>query len=407
MQVVVKPGHMRGVVTPPPSKSMMQRVCALALLYPGKTVIHNPGQSEDDKAALDIIQQLGATISYSPDNSIVITSSGLQPASNNIHCGESGLSARLFIPIAAMCDNEMTITGAGSLMKRPMTEYVNVLPQLHASVIASNDCLPMIVKGPLQPANITVDGSLSSQFLSGLLIAYAFATLKPVIIQVTNLKSKPYIDLTLELLKRFDIEVVNQNYEAFTILPPVFSFDRLTIADIESDWSAAANFVVAQAMAADIVINGLNSNSVQADRAISSVVNNKQQPFNFDATDCPDLIPILSVYAGYCRGESRIIGLHRLEHKESNRIASTTAMLTQLGVSYTIEGDVLVIEGGQSFKGCTVDGYNDHRIVMAAAIAALNADGPVTITDADAVNKSYPAFFETLSSLGVDCQLVN
>lgn len=385
----------------------MQRLCALALLYPGETVIHNPGQSDDDKAALDIIQQLGATISDGPDDSIIVISNGLQPMTGTIHCGESGLSARLFIPIAAICDKEMTITGAGSLLKRPMTEYVNALPQLHASVIASNDCLPMIVKGPLQPANITVDGSLSSQFLSGLLIAYAFAAKQPVTIQVTNLKSKPYIDLTLQLLELFEMDVVNHNYNAFSITPPVIYNDRVTKVTIESDWSAAANFVVAQTMGVDIDINGLNHKSVQADRAITSVVKAKRQPFDFDATDCPDLIPILSVYAGYCKGESMILGLHRLEHKESNRIASTTAMLTQLGVSYTIEGDALVIEGGQPFKSCIVDGYNDHRIVMAAAIATMKADGPVTITDAEAVNKSYPAFFETLSSLGVDCQFVN
>lgn len=407
MQAIIKPGTIHGSITAPPSKSMMQRACAAALLYDGKTIINNPGQSDDDIAALNIIQQLGTEVYYTPENNIEIYSRGVRPVTDTIHCGESGLSARLFIPIAALCDTEITITGSGSLLQRTMTEYLKVLPQLGVSILETNDCLPLSVRGPLRAEEIVVDGSLSSQFLTGLLMVYGFTTTKTVTIHVNNLNSKPYIDLTLQMLQHYGIPVINHYYGAFTLSEPIFSFGTPVTIDVEGDWSAAANFMVAKAIAGDIIINNLNYESLQADRAIMDVVNNTNSPFDFDATDCPDLFPILSVYAGYCKGVSRIKGLHRLVHKESNRIESIKSMLENFGVSFSIEEDTLVITGGQPFRSCTIDSFNDHRIVMAASIAALKADGPVTINGAEAVSKSYPDFFRALSSMGVDCHLVN
>ncbi len=406
MQAIINPGHISGVITVPPSKSMMQRACAAALLHHGNTVIANPGYSADDKAALNIIQELGALVYDTIENTIEIISKGVLPKTGTIHCGESGLAARLFIPIAASYDTDITITGSGSLLHRPMKEYLELLPLLGVSVLETNDCLPISVRGPLQVKNFLMNGSVSSQFLTGMLIAYAFIAPEPVTIQVDNLTSRPYADLTLDVLHKFGKHIINNDYREFTVNPYLHKQVNEVKITIEGDWSAGANFIVAQAMGADIYIKGLNENSAQADAAITGIVNG-DIPFEFDATHCPDLFPILAVYAGHCKGRSKIKGLHRLIHKESNRMESIKAMLHSLGVKFFIEDDTLVVEGGKPFKSCTVDAYNDHRIVMAAAIAALEAEGPVTINGAEAVNKSYPAFFDALSSVGLNSHFVN
>lgn len=397
---------MSGIITPPPSKSIMQRACAAALLHKGTTRIMNPGTSKDDIAALNIIRHLGAVITSLPDNQIEIESNGISPLHNTIHCNESGLSARLFVPIAALCAKEITITGEGSLLGRPMTEYMKILPSLGVKISAENNCLPVKVHGPLQPADITIDGSVSSQFLSGLLFVYAFSATQPVTIHVTDLKSKPYIDLTLKKLRHFGLHVTNQDYKAFTIQPTQRAENTKYVIDVEADWSAAANFIVANAMGAELSFRQINIDSVQADMAILYAINDSNRAFDFDATDCPDLIPILSIYAGHCSGTSRISGLNRLSYKESNRIISTADMLSQLGIQHTVLEDTLEVTGGNPYRSCTVDSYNDHRIVMAASIAAMNADGPVTILNADAVSKSYPEFFGTLAETGIQCEFL-
>jgi 3-phosphoshikimate 1-carboxyvinyltransferase len=401
MQAIVSPGKISGTLTPPASKSLMQRACAAALLHHGHTTIYNCGTSEDDKAALRIIKQLGAQVSFA-DDSIRINSMGIQPITNTIDCGESGLSARLFIPIAALHHSPMQITGHGSLLKRPFDVYADVLPQLGVQVTGSK--LPMTVNGPLQPKDITIDGSVSSQFLSGLLFAFAYSATAPIVITVNGLNSKPYIDMTLDVLQRFGKQIHHDDYHKFYINPQTVMSGDIEI-NIEADWSAAANFIVAKTMGKAISINNLSPDSIQADRAILQVVNEQRTAFNFDATDCPDLIPILSVYAAYCSGTSTIQGMNRLVHKESNRVESTTAMLHAFGITYSLQGDRLEIIGGKPLQSCTVNGYNDHRIVMAAAIAALGATGDVTINDAQAVAKSYPDFFKHLSSLGAKCIL--
>ena len=403
MQVIISPGKPSGSITPPASKSLMQRACAAALLHTGKTIINNPGISDDDKAALNIIQQLGAHVRHSKDY-IEITSHGINPNSDIINCHESGLSARLFIPIAALYHQSLNIIGEGSLLSRPMDVFGEIFPSLGVSIQSNNNLLPATIKGPLHPNNITIDGSLSSQFLTGLLFAYAFAAKEAVTITVTNLNSKPYIDLTLDVLCQFGKNITNNNYQNFTIHPQPALHDDVELT-IEADWSAASNFVVANAIANGIEIKNLNTSSLQADSAILQVVNKERTAFDFDATDCPDLIPILAVYAGTCNGISIIRGTNRLIHKESNRIASTTALLSSLGIAFIIQDNLIRITGTEQFKSCVVDSYNDHRIAMAAAIAALYADGDITINSAEAVAKSYPGFFKDLVALGVKCNL--
>jgi len=193
----------------------MQRACAAALLTRAKSIIHNPGHSDDDKAALDIIKRLGATLE--PDNEqLIIHSSGIDPIAKNINCGESGLSIRMFTPIIALADKEITIEGGGSLLDRPMNFFDEILPQLGVKIKSNNGKLPITVRGPLQPKSIEIDGSLSSQFLTGLLMAYAAANAKDVSIRVKNLTSRPYIDLTLDVMRQFGLQLPeNKNYEEF------------------------------------------------------------------------------------------------------------------------------------------------------------------------------------------------
>jgi 3-phosphoshikimate 1-carboxyvinyltransferase len=422
MHAIIKPGYIKGTVKVPASKSMMQRACAAALLHKGKTIIHNPGNSDDDKAALNIIQQLGATVKQVGD-AIEIISDGVKPISNEIDCGESGLSARLFTPIASLSNQEITIKGNGSLLNRPMAVFTDLLPQLGVTITSEKNCLPLKVKGPLQAKNIQLDGSVSSQFLSGLLFAYSYIATEPVTIEVKNLKSKPYIDLTLDMLEQFGKQVTNNGYSSFVIDPSNFIEREEVNITIEGDWSSAAGIMVAAALSGQVRLTGLNTYSKQADKEIikvlqltgahvhvtSEYVEVKKAfplyPFEFDATDCPDLFPVLAILASCCNGESSIHGVHRLFHKESNRLVSIGDMLQGFGIFFSIEADTMVIEGLNRLEYATIDSYIDHRIIMAATAGSLRATKEVVITDVQAISKSYPDFFADLSALEAEILL--
>lgn len=417
MNIIVTPGKVNGDILIPPSKSFTQRAFAGALLHRGKTKIVNYGSSDDEKAALTIIRQLGATVEEY-ESHVMVNSRGISPLTSVIHCGESGLAARLFTPVIATYNRPVTITGNGSLLKRPMQFFQDLLPQLNVQINEKNEYFPIKLKGPLQAKNITIDGSLSSQFLTGILFAYAFTATEKVTIEVTNLTSKPYIDLTLETLQAFGRKVQNMNYERFIITPSPIQKNEIDLV-IESDWSSAGYWIVAGLTNGNISVKGLNEHSSQADHAIMEVVkqcggNAKWEneilhiqssqnlaPFDFDATDCPDLFPILSILATQCKGTSSIKGLHRLIHKESNREESTCEMLKRFGTSFRIENDHLFIEGNGILNSCIIPSFNDHRIAMAAAIGALRANGNVTIEQAECVSKSYPGFFRHLQQLGI------
>jgi len=422
MQVTIEPGIVSGTIKAPQSKSMMQRVCAAALLHKGKTIIHNPGHSDDDTTALRIIQQLGATIVSQTDDRIEIESKGIVPSNNSIDCGESGLSARLFIPVACMHPGQVEINGKGSLLKRTMETFGTLLPALGVQLADFNGYIPFKVKGPIQVKDITISGAISSQFLSGLLFVFAYNAKEPVTIHVPDLKSKPYIDLTIDVLRQFGKPIQHDNYERFYINPALFKEPGTVEVTIEGDWSNASYWLVAALTTGNVLIEGMNINSLQADKKLLDLLKTSEaqiqetenslqvsksiiQGFEFDATDCPDLFPALSILAAKCNGESYITGIHRLWHKESNRIESITEMLHQFDILYSIEDDALCIRGRSKFDYATIDSYNDHRIVMAAAIGALHAKGPVTIMNAEAVNKSYPDFFKTLISLGIQCTI--
>ena len=419
MQVTVSPSKIFGEVIAPASKSAMQRACAAALIKKGKTILNNPGVSDDDNAALDIIQQLGATVTKKADE-IVIEGNGILPVSNEINCGESGLSSRMFTSIAAVSNSSITVTGSGSLRKRPFSFFEEVLPQLGVDVRSDERKLPMQIRGPLQPKDIRVDGSLSSQFLTGLLFAYAAAEANGVTISVNDLNSKPYIDLTLEVMKDFGLSTpVNNNYKSFTFSKQNSSVTSSKLNySVEGDWSGAAFLLVAGAVAGDLVVKGLNVFSSQADKAVLQPlmqsgagisIEEKQihvrksvlKPFHFNATHCPDLFPPLVALAAYCNGKSVIEGVHRLTHKESNRAITLQEEFAKMGVTIMLQDDLMIIDGGGKINGASVQSHHDHRIAMACAVAALGAQGEMMIKGADAVNKSYPQFWNHLQSLNV------
>ncbi len=445
MKVTIHPSQLKGNIQAPASKSSMQRALAAALLIKGKSIISNPGHSNDDKAAIGILKALGARVEM-VDGIMNVDSLGfpkIPPSGGGgaaINCGESGLGIRMFAPVIAISEKEITINGEGSLLERPMDFFDEILPQLNVKIKSNSGKLPLVIQGPLQPANIEVDGSLSSQFLTGLLMAYAAANATNVSINVNNLKSKPYIDLTLDVMKKFGLRVPeNRNYEKFifhndsSLIPPSgFSSETkgtngvLGAYTVEGDWSGGAFLLVAGAIAGPITVRGLDLTSTQADRAIVDALMAanagiamdakgiqlhpvEMDAFYFDATDCPDLFPPLVALAAYCKGKTTIKGVSRLTHKESNRALTLQDEFDKMGVTIDIEGDDMIIHGGGIVKGADVHSHHDHRIAMACAIAGLKADSEMVIEEAQAVKKSYPDFWEDLKRLGaiIDISRIN
>jgi len=419
MQAIIRPSGISGTVAAPASKSMMQRACAAALLHGGTTLIRNYGQSEDDQAALGIIRQLGATATFEEGKVLRIVSSGtLQVKEGTVlDCGESGLSLRMFSPIAALSAVPVSITGRGSLLQRPAAFIEELLPRLGVTVRSVQGRLPLELQGPLNPAEIHVDGALTSQFLTGLLLAFA-AQNASCTLHVRDLKSRPYIDLTLQVMEAFGMKLPrNDRYERFCFEPgrPAPAAETIRFA-VEGDWSNAAFLLVAGAVAGDVTVTGLDVFSQQADKKILEalqdcgcrlsiqaeqieVAHRPLKAFHFNATDCPDLFPPLVALAACCRGISVIEGVHRLRHKESDRALALQQEAGRLGIGIKIQEDLMMIEGGGKIKGGRVDSHNDHRIAMAFSIAALQADGPVTVARSEAVHKSFPGFYGQLQEL--------
>ncbi|MDQ1349926.1 MAG: 3-phosphoshikimate 1-carboxyvinyltransferase [Acidobacteriota bacterium] len=415
---LIKSSIIKGSIAAPASKSMMQRAIAAALLAEGTTTILNPTFCNDSLAALRVIAELGAQVIRGKNE--VSIRGGMNPSGPGtiLNCGESGLGIRMFTPIASLWGGELTLTGEGSLLSRPVFMIEEPLKRLGVGVTTTNGCPPLKVKGPMMGGEAEVDGSVSSQFLTGLLMALPKAP-KDSRLTVTNLKSTPYIDMTLALLGAFGVQVRHVNYETFFINGNQIYACQKGEYRVEGDWSGAAFLLVAGAVAAlagGVTVTGLNRASPQADRkiieALSSagalvemtgdsvtVRKDKLNGFYFDATHCPDLFPPLVALACNCEGTTVITGVERLVHKESNRAMVLEKEFSALGANIRIVGNRMEIEGGK-LKGGVVDSHNDHRIAMAAAVAALNAQGDVTIQGDECVAKSYPDFFEDLKKIG-------
>ena len=401
----------------PASKSMLQRCMIAALLSPDETELHAVSHCNDTISCLKAVQVLGAKVIDDKNEILKIKGCGssIHPLNTEINCGESGFALRTLSAVAALSASEIHLTGTGSLMNRPVGFMTEVLHRLGVKCIASNGQLPLNIQGPVKFNDITTDGSISSQFLSGLLMIFPLAG-EDHVIEVHSLKSKLYIDLTLEVMHQFGVEVFNENYTRFRI--PGRQQYKGCKAAIEGDWSAASCMLVAGATAGEVTMNNLSLKSHQPDKIILRVLaesgadvqmqENKitvrkrgkgLAPFYFDATDCPDLFPALTALASQCEGISEITGVDRLIHKESNRALALQQEFSKFREGMiSIEDNTMKIAGGK-LQGAEVHSHNDHRIAMSLAVAGLNAEGKTIINNSDAVGKSYPDFFNDLSAL--------
>ncbi len=407
MNRIISPATFSGSIKVPPSKSYLQRAIAIAAMANHAVEIDGYAPSKDVDAAIAIAKNMGAEIEIHQQKIIV---KGNFNAANisAIHCGEAGLSARMFAPVVALKEEKIIITGEGSLLNRPMHMVIEALQQLGKSVKSNNGLLPLEISGKLITQKIKIDASESSQLLTGLLIALPFAGGNSEI-EVRHLNSIPYIQMTLDILQQFGINIQHTNYQYFFIEGnQKVQSNNYTV---EGDWSGAAFHLVAAAIAGNVELEGLNKNSAQADKTILEALENagakiiwisdtsiktekgKLSAFDFDATHCPDLFPPLAALAVNCNGISKIKGIHRLLHKESNRALSIQSELQKLGINVELKNDEMWIYGGK-ISGGKIYSHNDHRIAMMGAVLALNADAPIEIEAAEAIQKSYPAFFE-------------
>jgi len=404
-QVSLHPSVLSGKITIPPSKSAAHRAVICSALANGPDIF-----------------PAGAHLS----NDITVTSLAMKalhnPKSMNIQidCGESGSTLRFLIPIAAALGIRTEFTGHGRLPERPIGVYLDCLPN-HGVSCKTAGGLPLVIDGQLTPGKFVLPGNISSQFITGLLLALPLLKGDSELALSSPLESAGYVDMTIEIMQDFGITVNpiangwriagNQSYQ-----PRDYRVER--------DWSQAAFFLAAGALGGNLELEGLNPNSCQGDRAAEtlfvafgaktqwkdsalSVTAQTLSGIEIDASQIPDLVPVLAVTAALSKGRTRIYNAQRLRIKESDRLAAMANGLTRLGGKVQQTDDGLLIDGVTRLHGGEVDGCNDHRIVMAFAIAALNADGCVTISDAQSIQKSYPTFFEDYNQLGGNAHVVN
>ena len=412
MEMTIPPGRVRGALTPPCSKSYAQRALAAALLAEGTTRLDNVEFCDDTRAALRCIRTLGAEVVQTGESSLAIRG-GLRPAGDVLQVGESGLSTRLFTPVAALCGRPIRIEGVGSILRRPMTMMTEPLRRLGVRVTDCDGRLPIEVCGPLRGGEAEIDGSVSSQFITGLLLALPLAA-EDTTLRVSRAVSTPYLDMTIDTAGRFGVEIDQRDYEEFYI--PGGQRYEATDLRIEGDWSAAAMLLAAGAVAGEITVRNVRMLSRQADTAVctalvragAAVINDDDsvtacardlRAFEFDATNCPDLFPALAALAASAEGVSVIRGTSRLEYKECNRAEAIREEYGKLGIEVdTSEPDTMRIRGGR-IRGGVVSSHGDHRMAMSLAVAALRSEEPITIEGAECVAKSYPGFFEDLQQI--------
>lgn len=412
----VYPSSPQGTIVAPASKSHVQRLIAAALLAHGTTVIRHFSSCDDSDAALQIVQAFGAKVTQQNDT-ITIESKGLHMPTRALDCHESGLCARMFSPIVALCNSSVVINGSGSLHNRSMQSLIIALQQCGVSVAHENSHLPLIITGPLQPPIATLNASESSQFITGLLMALPCLN-KDSFPSLHNPVSVPYLQLTEEVLRTFGVSISRDNNYSYTI--PGNQVYKPVEIHAEGDWSGAAFPLAMGALCGTVTVTGLNVFSTQADRKIIDILTNigaavefsndsvtvslnHITAFSCDLTDAPDLFPVMAAMAAHCDGETKIKGVHRLRGKESDRATVLVQEFAKLGVAITVDNDTMYIVGGRVHGG-VIDSHNDHRIAMATAVLAIKAEGAITVTQAECVNKSYPRFWEDCKRIGIEVE---
>ncbi|MGI5971881.1 MAG: 3-phosphoshikimate 1-carboxyvinyltransferase [Oscillospiraceae bacterium] len=394
MDITVKPGPLSGTVAAIPSKSDAHRLLIASFLSGYLPELSGFGDSDDINSTYNCLLELQAW-----------QAGGKNPV---LDCGESGSSLRFLLPVAAALGAPATFTGRGRLPLRPLEPLLSQM-SLHGVSFSSNS-LPFTISGTMSGGSFTLPGDLSSQYITGLLFALPLCGGGEIRL-TSPLQSAGYVDMTLGTLRRFGIDI--ERFENSFLAPPAAYIRRESILP-EGDWSNAAFWLCAGALGGPVGVTGLSEASFQGDRSVLRILREfgaevegcvvKKGRFlhgiTIDAGDIPDLIPVLSVVAAGAQGETHIQNASRLRLKESDRLDAIARNLTALGADVTQGHGSLIIRGNGSLKGGVVSGYNDHRIVMSAAIASIICKSPVTITGCEAVGKSYSSFFEDFQKLG-------
>lgn len=391
--VKIENSILNGTVTAPPSKSAAHRALICSFLA-GDGSVFPIINSKDMQATTGVID-------------------ALKRGDSTLNCIESGSTLRFMIPVAASLGKSVTFTGEGRLPERPVGEYLEILPK-HNVKVESNGFLPLSISGKLTNGTYEAAGDVSSQYITGLLLALANVDGDSAVILTTKLQSKPYVDMTVKVMADYGVDV--KETEFGYLIHGNQQFKKLDYT-VEGDWSQAAFFLVAGAIGGDITVNGLDMNSTQGDKEIVNVIRNfggnitvddneircfggELKGTEIDASDIPDLVPIIAVLAAFAKGKTVIKGAERLRYKESDRIESVVQNLKLLGAQVQETTDGMIINGGKKLNSAKLKGFNDHRIVMAFSVAGLYIDGAVEIDDAESINKSYPSFFEDYNRLG-------
>ena len=390
MNVTIQPTKLKGIVHAIPSKSQAHRLLICAAFSDKETIIHCPQINQDIEATAVCLRALGAGVLRSEGNYIISPIKQF-PEKALLPCKESGSTLRFLLPIAGAMGVDATFCMEGRLSKRPLSPLWEEMERMGCNLSRPSDST-IRCTGRLNPGAYSISGSVSSQFITGLLFAMALMDGESKLIITDTLESKPYVDLTRAALKQFCVDA-----STFSVSGS-YPFHSPGIVNVEGDWSNGAFFLAAQAIGNPVSVSGLDPNSAQGDRIIIDIIASLDTYQIVNATDIPDLVPILSVVAASKKG-CQFTGIHRLRIKESDRVASIMNMLRNLGIFTEATQNTLTIYPGK-FLGGSIDAVNDHRIAMSAAIAATAANGPVTILGAECVAKSYPAFWDVYGSLG-------
>ncbi len=417
MEITLLSPKPHGTISAIASKSYAHRILICAALADKQTIIKCSSRLSDDiEATVSCLRSLGTAIDCT-DEGFIVTPIKTAPTEAILHPRESGSTLRFLIPIAAALGTETEFVTEGRLSSRPLSPLTDELEK-HGARFTSN---PLKIKGKITPGTYNMNGSVSSQFTTGLMLSLSCFDTKSVIILEGNIESKPYIDLTIQVLASFGI-IVSEEEHAYTVCGKPRS---PSITAVEGDWSNAA-FMLAMGAIADntrndgITVTGLNTASAQGDRKIVDILSefganvaignssvtvkkSKLHGIELNASDIPDLVPIMSIVAMSAEGDTVIRNCGRLRFKESDRIESICEMITAFGGNISVNNDVITIRGGITERNnIVIDSFNDHRIVMAAAAGSILTDSPITIKNCEAVSKSYPSFFDDFGKLCIN-----
>ena len=423
--VKIFPSKLQGTVVAPSSKSMGHREIICAGLAAGTSIIDNISMSKDIEATMRCLKAINVAVDEIPSmiegrKALQISGTGHpMAAADSVDCGESGSTLRFFLPLGANLNCPLTFTGHGKLVSRPLQAYYDIFDEKFIQYFNDNGNLPVTVNGRLTPGIYKLPGDVSSQFVSGLLFVLPLLNGDSVIEITSPLESSAYVDMTINCLAKFGVQIENEKCEHRRYLVPGKQHYVAQDSQVEGDWSQAAFWTVGGSLGASITCQGVNVNSLQGDQAVVSIMERMgaklQQDANsvtvnggatkatvIDAANCPDIIPVLTVLAAVSEGTTKIINAGRLRIKECDRLAAMTSELNKMGAAITEEPEGLTIVGKPEGLrgGVKVDAWNDHRIAMSLAIAAQKCAGPIILSGAESVAKSYPTFWEDYKSVG-------